>query len=268
MSLHHQFIFPRYPHQPAPDWQYLESRLLEDGYVLDPRGADVPQRALINLSMGVSQALGCDYQYSDAMRTTADVLALYANIGKLPTALADQQNLSVLETHALLARHGITCDPLWDDAESSDHCSPLYRLGPTALMLLRDLMGPYIDDERSGCHVNLRLLTYDGPHPHVPVGENLSPPCLPGSDETLDEMAPFGDHLDLIGVAYENPSVQWRCAENQQNYYLFDLDWQGSLALGYRLIRTEGLAPECTERLATLVSSIVGQEMAYSHRHL
>ena len=32
------------------------------------------------------------------------------------------------------------------------------------------------------------LLAYDGPEPNVAVGENLSEPSLPGSDQLLESM--------------------------------------------------------------------------------
>ncbi|WP_327439649.1 hypothetical protein [Pseudomonas donghuensis] len=39
MSEHHQFIFPRYRHLPAPDWKSLEQQLLTLGW-LEPAAAD------------------------------------------------------------------------------------------------------------------------------------------------------------------------------------------------------------------------------------
>ena len=42
MSEHHQFLFPRDLHLPPPDWRALEARLLEGGYVLEPRGQSIP----------------------------------------------------------------------------------------------------------------------------------------------------------------------------------------------------------------------------------
>ena len=75
MSEHHQFLFPRDLHLPPPDWRALEARLLEGGYVLEPRGQSIPQRALINLSFGLASLHEGSYQYDEHMRTPGDVIA-------------------------------------------------------------------------------------------------------------------------------------------------------------------------------------------------
>ena len=42
------------------------------------------------------------------------------------------------------------------------------------------------------------LLAYDGVAPRR-GGENLCEPSLPGSDEPLESLPPFGSHIDFIG---------------------------------------------------------------------
>ncbi|WZB60337.1 hypothetical protein WJ968_09445 [Achromobacter xylosoxidans] len=92
MSEHHQFLFPRDLHLPPPDWRALEARLLEGGYVLEPRGQSIPQRALINLSFGLASLHEGSYQYDEHMRTPGDVIALYARAGYLPPDIPIRHN--------------------------------------------------------------------------------------------------------------------------------------------------------------------------------
>jgi len=266
MSEHHQFLCPRDMHLPPPDWRALEARLLEGGYVLEPRGDNVPYRALLNLSMGLAGLNEGSYQYQESLRTPGDVIAMYARAGYLPANILIRHADTMEETLALLATHGITPAALYADAEDSDWHSLQYCLGPAAR--------PYLSDDARAAYdadpknFPLVLLAYDGPAPHVAVGENFSEPCLPGSAEPLESMPPFESHADFIGAAYEDPAAQWRCAENGRDYRILELDWRYSLAMGFRLVRTEGLDQESAEGLAGLIGELTGQTMVCSHRHL
>lgn len=266
MSLHHQFIFPRYPHRAPPDWRGLEARLLADGYLLAPRGAQVPRADLFNLGMRLAGLKEGSFQYRDGMRTPGDVIALYRDAGHLPAAMPVRHDDTMQETLELLARHGITPDARFLDDESSTWRSPYYCLGPAARDCLRaDLRAQYDADPAA---FGALLLAYDRPEPYVAAGENLSPPTLPDSDEPLEALPPIGTYLDLLGAAYEDPAVQWRNPDDGRDYHLFDLDWQYSLALGYRMIRTDCLDRDSAEALARVVAGIADQPMACSHRHL
>ena len=184
MSEHHQFLFPRDLHLPPPDWRALEARLLEGGYVLEPRGQSIPQRALINLSFGLASLHEGSYQYDEHMRTPGDVIALYARAGYLPPDIPIRHNDTMEETVALLASHGVTLGDLYADDEGGDWHSPQYCLGPAAREYLSaDVRADHDADPRS---IPLMLLAYDGPSPRVAVGENLCEPSLPGSDEPLE----------------------------------------------------------------------------------
>lgn len=196
MSEHHQFLCPRDMHLPPPDWRALEARLLEGGYVLEPRGDGIP------------------YLYT----------------------------------------------------EDSDWNSPQYWLGPAARPYLTDDTRATYDAHPK--HFPLMLLAYDGPEPYVAVGENLSKPSLPGSDDLLEAMPPFDSHVYFIGAAYEDPAAQWHCAENGCDYRILELDWQYSLAMGFRMIRTEGLDEGSARGLAKLIGELAGQPMVCGHRHL
>lgn len=202
MSEHHQFIFPRDFHLPPPDWQALEKRLLDGGYVLAPQDDNVPYSVMRNDSV--------------------------------------------------------------DEDDATWH-SIQYCLGPAAR--------PYLSAEVSRDHeadpryFPLTLLAYEGPHPRVMVGENLCAPRVPGSDEPASPM-PADSHVDLIGEAYENPAVQWHCEQSGRSYRILELDWHYSLAMGFRMVRCEGLDRESAEGLATLIGTLTGQAMGCSHRHL
>ena len=163
MSEHHQFLFPRDLHLPPPDWRALEARLLEGGYVLEPRGQSIPQRALINLSFGLASLHEGSYQYDEHMRTPGDVIALYARAGYLPPDIPIRHNDTMEETVALLASHGVTLGDLYADDEGGDWHSPQYCLGPAAREYLSaDVRADHDADPRS---IPLMLLAYDGPSP-------------------------------------------------------------------------------------------------------
>ncbi len=266
MSDHHQFFFPRHPHLPSPDWPALEARLRQAGYVLAPRGDRVPRAALIDLSLMLAWPREGSYQYRDGMRTPGDVIDLYVQAGHLPPGVPVRHEDTIEETWAMLARHGISPNPALVDDERSAWQSPSYCLGPAA----RECLSPQGREQYDADlpSLDLMLLAYDGPHPHVAVGENLEVPSVPGSDEPLDELPPFGSHIDFIGAAYDDPAVQWRNPRDGRDYRILDLDWHYSLALGFRMIRAQGLDRESAEGLAAAFSGLVGQPMGCSHRHL
>lgn len=266
MSEHHQFLFPRYPHLPAPDWKRLESQLLDAGIVLPPFGRSVPLRALVNLSLTLARTLDCPYRYDDAMRSPAEVLALYEGCGGLPADARAEPDFSIAQTLELLTRHGVEPDRTFLEDEGSTWHSPHYRLGPGAREFLSAHAAQTYDIEPQ--QFGLMLLAYDAPNPAVKVGENLEVPSFPETGEPVSDMAPFDDHVDFIGAAFEDPGVQWHCPSNGKAYRIFDLDWHFSLALGFRMIRTEWLDEESARMLADAVGKIVDAPMACSHRHL
>lgn len=266
MSEHHQFIFPRDFHLPPPDWRALETRLLEGGFIVEPRGDRIPYRALLNLSFGLAALNEGSYQHQEKIGTPGDVVALYVRAGYLPAGIPVRHDDTMEETLALLATYGVTPDPLYRDDEGSDWHSPQYCLGAAARPYLSaDSREAYDADPRQ---IPLMLLAYDSANPNVAVGENLAEPSLPGADEPLESMPPFDSHVDFIGEAFENPAAQWHCEENGQDYRIFELDWHFSLAMGFRMVRAEGLDRDSAEGLAALIGELIGQPATCSHRHL
>jgi len=151
------------------------------------------------------------------------------------------------------------------DADDASWHSPQYCLGPAARPYLSEqVRADYDADPRN---FPLQLLAYDGPHPRVMVGENLCEPQVPGSDEPARPMASEA-YVDLIGQAHENPAVQWHCERSGRHYRILELDWHYSLAMGFRMVRCEGLDRASAEGLASLIGELAGQVMRCSHRHL
>ncbi|WP_249292954.1 hypothetical protein, partial [Achromobacter ruhlandii] len=235
MSEHHQFIFPRYPHLPPPDWPALQARLLAEGYLLEPRGDRVPREALDTLSHGLARLKEGSFQYREGLRTTGDVIALYQSAGHLPSDIPVRHGDTLEETLALLAAHGVAPDAAFDDERSSWR-GPYFCLGPAARALLNPAQRAHYDADPAGFSVV--MLAYEGPEPYVGVGENLEVPSLPGSDEPLEALPPFGSHVDFIGVAYEDPAVRWRNPADGPDHHPSDLRLHSTLTLAGRHLPT------------------------------
>jgi len=151
------------------------------------------------------------------------------------------------------------------DADDASWHSVHYCLGPSARPYLSDLVREDYDaDPRN---FPIMLLAFDGPNPRVMVGENLSAPSVPGSNEPATPM-PADSHIDFIGEAYENPAVQWHCEQSGRSYRILELDWHYTFAMGFRMVQCEGLDRESAQGLAGLIGELTGQVMGCSHRHL
>ncbi|AVJ28548.1 hypothetical protein [Achromobacter spanius] len=140
-----------------------------------------------------------------------------------------------------------------------------YCLGPAARPYLSDIVREHYDADPR--HFPIMLLAFDGPNPCVMVGENLSAPSMPGSNEPATPM-PAESHIDYIGQAYENPAAQWHCEQSGRSYRILELDWHYTFAMGFRMVQCEGLDRESAEGLAGLIGELTGQVMGCSHRHL
>jgi hypothetical protein len=166
------------------------------------------------------------------------------------------------ETVALLAEHGIVIkDPYEEKAVTWS--SPMYSFGPATLALLSaDCMSEY---KRERHRFSLCLEACDGVNPMVRVGENLEIPRVPGSKEPLKEMHPFGSHVDFLSASWEDPAVQWQDERSGRSYRILELDWQYSMALGFRMVRLKGFDQDSTLRLASVVAELAGEPMGASH---
>lgn len=151
------------------------------------------------------------------------------------------------------------------DADDASWHSVHYCLGPSARPYLSDLVREDYDADPK--NFPIMLLAFDGPNPRVMVGENLSAPSVPGSNEPAPPM-PADSHIDFIGEAYENPAVQWHCEQSGRSYRILELDWHYTFAMGFRMVQCEGLDRESAQGLAGLIGELTGQVMGCSHRHL
>ncbi|KRA02128.1 MAG: hypothetical protein ACN6O5_21245 [Achromobacter sp.] len=151
------------------------------------------------------------------------------------------------------------------DADDASWHSVHYCLGPSARPYLSDLVREDYDADPK--NFPIMLLAFDGPNPRVMVGENLSAPSVPGSNEPATPM-PADSHIDFIGEAYENPAVQWHCEQSGRSYRILELDWHYTFAMGFRMVQCEGLDRESAQGLAGLIGELTGQVMGCSHRHL
>src|SRR5882762_8355267 len=89
MSLNLMEIFPADPRQPKPSWLRLRTGLLERGFILEPRGADIPHRTLWDLWYGIMKDRGATGHFSsDDMDGLDGVLAGLKNLGLVPRSFA------------------------------------------------------------------------------------------------------------------------------------------------------------------------------------
>lgn len=266
MSDHHQFIYPRYPHLPAPDWQDIHVRLIEQGFLLPATGDQVPHEALLDLAFRLVKSTGCQFLYDEHWNTPADVLAGYATAGILPAGLPLNPLLSVREVLALLGERHINAG-LGYDLDMNDECkwsSPIHCLGPAAVACLSPVIRRVFDEtprDFNLCLFVLRQFT-------IPVGENFREPSLPGTEEPLEDIPPFGSPMKFIELAYEDPAIEWVNPKDNHAHHILDLDWHFGFGMGTHMIRTQGLDQKSTEMLTARISELVGQPMACHHRHL
>ena len=53
-----------------------------------------------------------------------------------------------------------------------------------------------------------------------------------------------------------------------EDYRILELDWHFSLAMGFRMVRLEGVDEASAQGLARMIGKLAGLEMVCSHRHL
>lgn len=264
MSSHHDFVFPKHPHLPAPDWRKLEQRLLEEEWVMPAVGPDVPQIALQDLHFSLGQLSEQHIYFDTTWRTTGDLIAAHVAAGTLPNDVPVVHDQIVAQAVAMLERHGVTPTD-WQvfEATLSTWSSAQYRPGPGFIRFLdRNIFDPVRDT------LAMMLLEFDGDHPFVSAGENTVEPLLPGSEEELVELPPYGNYMDFIGAAYEDLSAQWVDPATGHAYYIHDLDWQGGLGVGRRFLRFNDFDGCDLDVIADELGKLVGQPMTWCHRHL
>jgi hypothetical protein len=264
VSGHHDFIFPKHPHLPAPDWKKLEQRLLDEEWVIPAVGRDVPEIALRDLHFSLGRLSERHLDFDPTWHTTGDLIAAHVAARALPNDVPVIHDQTVAQAVAMLECHGIALTD-WQcfDAASSTWCSAQYRPGPEFIRFLdREIFDPGRDT------LAMMLLEFDGDHPFVSAGENTFEPRLPGSGEELVELPPYGTYVDFIGAAYEDLNAQWVDPATGHAYRIHDLDWQGGLGIGRRFLRFNDFDGGDLDVIASELGTLVGQPMAWCRRHL
>lgn len=261
MSLHELYVFPRHFHGARPDWAALERRLLNEAILLPPVGDNIPRQDIYGLVHRLSPTGFLPLHEAGRVGSIGELIELYKNEGALPGTVAITADMGVADILATLRAHDVSMDERWlNDGRR-------HRLGPGA----RELFASARHWEENHREFAITLQQFDD-MPTVTAGENLQPPLSPSTGEPLDELAPFGSHLDFIGAVYEDPTATWTDPLTGLPHYILDLDWGRSLGMGYRAVRLEyglGSGDEVfyarfTERL----SQWIGEPMVMAYLHL
>lgn len=264
MSLHEWYIFPTQPHLPPPDWPALSRRLIDERLLAPADAQHVAPEDLLEIGQQLTFAGYGDWIDIDpGWRRTAQVVAAYQAASPGAAAITLPDGLTMADTVAHLRAQGLPFD-LWSDTGAWSWGGVRHRLDAGALSLFEDRQE--FDTEEAA--LSISLLAFDDT-PMVTAGENLSAPMLPGQDEPLHDLEPFGHHTDFIGVAYDDPTTTWTDPNSGKAFHILDLDWQNTLGFGYRFVKIEGGGSEAfVGRLTNRIAAMTGQPMTYAHLHL
>lgn len=104
-------------------------------------------------------------------------------------------------------------------------------------------------------------------NPHVVVGENTVAPSVPGSDEPLEWLEPYGSHIDFIGAVYQDIETIWADPTDGREYFAMDLNWHEGFGIGWHFMKLEDGGDFDRERVAQVIGDIAGQPMLFTHCH-
>lgn len=261
MSIHELWFFPRHFHGRRPDWAALERRLLDEAILLPPTGINIPRQDIYDLVHRLSPTGFLPLQEAGRVGSVAELIEVYKAEGALPASVAVTPAMRTAEIIAMFEAHGVTMDERWL-SEGVRH-----RLGPGARELFADAQGWDANHEQFA----ITLCEYHD-MPTVSAGENLEPPLSPSTGEPLEELAPFGSHIDFIGAVYENPDTTWTDPLTGLPHRILDLDWRHTFGMGYCAVKLEyGLGPGDDvfyERFAERLSRYAGEPMVMACLHL
>jgi hypothetical protein len=266
MSQHDWYIFPTHPHLPAPDWPALSQSLIDAGILLQADGGNIAPEDLRELSSELAINGAAPWIDVDtAWRTTSEVVDAYRPTSDKVAQLSLARGLSMRDTVASMREQGFDFK-FWPslEAKASKWGGARHRLGEGAIALFDSPQ----EWEREQISLSISLLAFEGT-PHVTAGENLCVPFKPGTTEPLTDIEPYGSHMDFIGAAYEDPAVTWTDPETGKAFFIFDLDWQQSLGLGWRFVHIEGgWNAGFLDRFSGRLAALLGQSMTVAHQHL
>ncbi len=266
MSSHHWFLLPKYPHLPAPDWRQLEQSLLERQMLLPATGPNIPHCVLADLNSALCAIPGAAHLYNQDWTSAADVLRAHMAAGHIPATIPLPAHGSVEDAVNALQAHGIPLGDQWRFCghQHAEWSSPRYRIGPG--------MRPFYDErdydiERRHAAISLFTAHTDQP-PFVTAGENTVAPRVPGNDEELEELAPFGCYLDFVDAAYEDIAVTWTNPDDGKAHHILDLDWSEGLGIGWNFMQFDNGGDFDRDRFAAAIGEMIGQPALFAYRHL
>lgn len=266
MMQSHSFLFPKLYHQPPLDWNALERCLLDDEVILPARGEDVARDDIRDLAHCLRHTGFSPGEALEWMRSPRDLVEFFKINGALPASITIDANLDMTETVAKLQEHGIQVDRCWRsiEAQRSDTSGTRYVLGPRARSFFAD------DFAWEGARrtASLSLLQFHK-RPFLAMGRNLKPPMLPGSDQVLTELRPYGCHRKFIRAASADSQTTWIDPRTQEAHYILDLDWQGTFGIGHQTVMIEGNGDDgFPKRLADFLAEVIGEPMIVATRDL
>jgi hypothetical protein len=262
----HSFLFPKLYHEPPLDWDALKRCLLDDGVILPAKGEDVARDDIRDLAHCLRHTGFFPGEALEWMRSPRDLVEFFKANGALPASVAVDANLGMAETIAILQELGIQVDRCWRsiEAQRSNTSGTRYVLGPRARSFFADDFA-WEDARRN---VALSLLQFHK-RPFLSMGRNLKPPMIPGSNQVLTELQPYGCHRKFIRAASADSRTTWMDPRTQEVHHILDLDWQGTFGIGHQTVMIEGDGGGgFPKRLADFLAEVIGEPMIVATRDL
>jgi hypothetical protein len=235
-----------------PDWPRLRKELLQCGFILEPRGANVPAETVVSLWESVATATGLRKSDTTQAASLDDLVASLVSAGRpIDRWAVDTAQLTISEfLDALRSSGTLPADFVFTKHES-------YLPGP-----LFETMCD-VPHARYGWN-DAYLYPQDfGDQVGIEVGENmLIPPGIPNTDRVVEEWDAFFDR-------WLNDSSQfWTDPETGRQYGILDLDWENSFSAGKFMLSVFSPGYLNGDRVASLVGELVGQSFRYSYQHI
>jgi hypothetical protein len=245
-------LFPADPQQPKPDWTQLRSELLRHGFILEPRGSDIPAETVVALWRRIIEATGVPLPAGVRPSSLGDLISALSSAGcPVDRWALDVDQLTIPElVDALRASGALPVDFVFVKDERYEP-GPLFEALCDVPHARYGWTGTYLYAQDFGDLIG------------VEVGENmLVPPGVPGTDRVVEDWAAFLDQW------IEDPSRRWTDPETGRQYSLLDLDWENSLGAGKFMLSVFYPGYLNGNRAAALLGELTGQPFRHSRQHI
>lgn len=254
MSDNWMHFFPADPLQAKPDWTRLREELLKCGFILEPRGTNIPAETICTLWQYIVEATGV-VQPEPLLLPMANLDQLAARLSLAELSIdrwaLDTARLTIPEfLDAMRASGALPADFVFAERECY-------------------LPGPLFEGFCDAPHSRYRwtdhyLYTQDfGDKIGIEVGGDMAiPPGIPGTERVVEE---WGEFLERW---IDDPSERWTDPETGREYGLLDLDWENSLAAGKFIVSVFSPGYLNGDRTAALLGELTGQRFQYSRQHI